>query len=108
MNNTTFSKTLMKTEAAAWKSFKDVCHNFLGNNKSKNFKQIVACMLKNYQKMNVNMSLKIHFLDSHFEFIPDNLVAMSDEHGERFHQEMSRIERNYQGHWDENMLGDYC
>ncbi|MFP3032588.1 MAG: hypothetical protein ACEY3M_16215 [Wolbachia sp.] len=34
------------------------------------------------------MSLKIHFLDSHLEFFPKNVGAVSDEHGERFHQDM--------------------
>lgn len=31
------------------------------------------------------MSLKIHFLDSRVDFFPENLGAVSDEHGERFH-----------------------
>ncbi|GBP90238.1 hypothetical protein EVAR_100685_1 [Eumeta japonica] len=30
------------------------------------------------------MSLKIHFLHSHLDFFPQNLGAVSDEHGERF------------------------
>lgn len=53
------------------------------------------------------MSLKIHFLHSHLDFFPENLGAVSDEHGERFHQEMKTIERRYQGFWDERMMGDY-
>jgi hypothetical protein len=28
------------------------------------------------------MSLKVHFLDSHLDFFPENLGAVSDEHGE--------------------------
>ncbi|KAL4705597.1 hypothetical protein ACJJTC_004474 [Scirpophaga incertulas] len=27
------------------------------------------------------MSLKLHFFDSHIDFIPENLAAVSDEHG---------------------------
>lgn len=60
-----------------------------------------------YISTGVNMSLKIHFLDSHLDFFPDNLGDVSDEHGERFHQEMKSIERRYQGHWDERMMADY-
>lgn len=53
------------------------------------------------------MSLKIHFLDSHLDFFPENLGALSDEHGERFHQQLKSMERRYQGFWDERMMGDY-
>ncbi|UYV68012.1 Transposase [Cordylochernes scorpioides] len=42
------------------------------------------------------MSLKIHFLHSHLDFFPDNLGAVSDEHGERFHQDISSMEKRYQ------------
>lgn len=53
------------------------------------------------------MSLKIHFLDSHLDFFPENLGALSDEHGERFHQQLKSMEHRYQGFWDERMMGDY-
>ena len=53
------------------------------------------------------MSLKIHFLHSHLNFFPDNLGHVSDEHGERFHQQIKTMERRYQGFWDEAMLADY-
>ncbi|KDR14867.1 hypothetical protein L798_11005, partial [Zootermopsis nevadensis] len=54
------------------------------------------------------MSLKMHFLHSHLEFFPDNLGSVSDEHGERFHQDISTLERRYQGQWSESMIADYC
>ncbi|UYV84312.1 K02A2.6-like [Cordylochernes scorpioides] len=54
------------------------------------------------------MSLKIHFLHSHLDFFPDNLGAVSDEHGERFHQDISSMEKRYQGKWSPCMLADYC
>ncbi|UYV73140.1 hypothetical protein LAZ67_10001940 [Cordylochernes scorpioides] len=43
------------------------------------------------------MSLKIHLLHSHLDFFPDNLGAVSDEHVERFHQDISSMEKRYQG-----------
>lgn len=58
--------------------------------------------------MGVKMSLKIHFLYSHLDFFPENLGQVSDEHGERFHQDLKFFEQNYQGYWDQAMLGDYC
>ncbi|UYV83539.1 hypothetical protein LAZ67_23001414 [Cordylochernes scorpioides] len=54
------------------------------------------------------MSLKIHFLHSHLDFLPDNLGAVSDEHCERFHQDISSMEKRYQGKWSPGMLADYC
>ena len=54
------------------------------------------------------MSLKINFLDSHLDFFPENLGVVSDEHGERFHQDISHIERRYNGKWSEAMLADFC
>lgn len=54
------------------------------------------------------MSLKIHFLNSHLDFFPDNLGDFSEEQGERFHQDIKVMERRYQGHWNTSMMGDYC
>ncbi|UYV77433.1 hypothetical protein LAZ67_15001016 [Cordylochernes scorpioides] len=85
-----FQNSLNEVEAAAWNSFRNVCKNFLGS--------ALGC----------NMSLKIHFLHSHLDFFPDNLGAVSDEHGERFHQDISSMEKRYQGKWSPVMLADYC
>ncbi|UYV68164.1 CLPB [Cordylochernes scorpioides] len=73
-----FQNSLNEVEAAAWNSFRNVCKNFFGS--------ALGC----------NMSLKIHFLHSHLDFFPDNLGEVSDEHGERFHQDISSMEKRYQ------------
>jgi len=54
------------------------------------------------------MSLKIHFLDFHLDFFPDNLDAISDEHRECFHQDISALGKRYQVQWSARMLSDYC
>ena len=92
----------------AWNSFDSVVNGILGNNRAENYKALVTTLLKNYKKINVNMSLKIHFLHSHLDFFPVNLGAESDEHGERFHQDILSFENRYQGYWGAEMLGDYC
>ena len=33
--------------------------------------------------------------------------AVSDEHGERLHQVVARIEKRFKGKWSENALADY-
>lgn len=58
--------------------------------------------------MGCRMSLKIHLLDAHLDIFPENLGDVSDEQGERFHQDIARIERMYQGRWDEARMSDYC
>jgi hypothetical protein len=54
------------------------------------------------------MSQKMHFLDSHLDFSPQNLENVSDEHGELFHQDISTMETRYQGKWNPSMLAHYC
>jgi len=41
-------------------------------------------------------------------FFPENLGEVSDEHGERFHQDILATEKRYQGKWTSSMLADYC
>ena len=65
-------------------------------------------MLQNFQEMKVNMSLKIHTLPSHLNFFSGNLGAVSDDHGEGFHQDIAEIEKGYQGNWCFNALAEYC
>ena len=65
-------------------------------------------MLQNYQEMKVNMALKIHILQFHLDFFPENLGAVSNEHGEKFHQSIAEIEKRYLGKWSVNALVDYC
>ncbi|UYV67732.1 hypothetical protein LAZ67_5001799 [Cordylochernes scorpioides] len=93
-----FQNSLNEVEAAAWNSFRNVCKNFLGSVKVENYRDIVNDLLLSYKALGCNMSLKIHFLHSHLDFFPDNLGAVSDEHGERFHQAISSMEKRYQGH----------
>lgn len=103
-----FDEALNEIEKAAWLSFKDICNGFFGNRKAENYVEIVNNLLASYKAMGCNMSLKIHFLDSHLDFFPENLGAVSDEHGERFHQDVLDMEKRYQGKWSPAMLADYC
>jgi hypothetical protein len=57
--------------------------------------------------MGCNTSLKLRFLASHLDFFPENLGAISDEHGERFHQNISNMVKRYQGKWSLSVLADY-
>jgi hypothetical protein len=77
---------------------------FLGNLKAGNNRDMVADLVQSYKAMGCNMSLKVHFVDSHLDFFPENLQSVSNEHGQRFHQDISTIEELYQGKWSSRML----
>ena len=85
-----------------------VVNNFLGNYKDPNYKEIVESMLGNFRTLGCNMSVKVHFLHSHLNYFPENLGAFSEEHGERFHQDIKDMETRYQGKWSVSMMADYC
>ena len=53
------------------------------------------------------MIIKLHFLHSHLDRFPENLGALSDEQGERFHQDILTMEERYQGRWDAHMMAEY-
>ena len=103
-----FKNSLTDEEKEAWQAFTWVCANFLGNHKSPEYEAGIQELLDSYQKMGCRMSLKLHFLHSHLKFFPENLGAVSDEQGERFHQDIQLMENRYQGFWNESMMGDYC
>ena len=51
------------------------------------------------------MSIKVHFLHSHLDAFPENLEDVSDEGGERFHQDIQTMEERYQGRYDTKYVG---
>ena len=108
MNDKDFENHLNAIQLAAWNAFKAVTTNFLGNQRSPDYAELVKRLIETYKVMVCNMSLKIHFLHSHLDFFPPNLGDVSDEHGERFHQDISTMETRYQGKWNPSMLADYC
>jgi hypothetical protein len=88
--------------------FRLVSAYFLGNIRAENYKELVEDMLTSYHTLGCNMSLKIHLLHSHFDFFPNNCGMVSDEQGERFHQETATMEKQCQGKWSNLMVADYC
>ena len=90
-----------------WQSFRGLAEEFLGNKKDPNYWELVARLMKSFQNIGCRMSLRLHFLCSHLNFFQNNLGDFSEEHSERFHQDIEPMERRYQGRWDSAMMGDY-
>ena len=103
-----FEEVLSDKEKAAWQSFEKVSNGFLGNFEAVHFRDLVQDLMYSYEQLVCNMSLKMHFLFSHLDFFPLNCGGVSDEHGERFHQDISVMEHRYKAKWSADMLGDYC
>ena len=109
INDTTkFEKSMTDIERITWRSFVMVVRNFLGNKKDKDYVELVESLLKNLRDLGANMSIKVHFLQSHLDRFPENCGDVSDEQGERFHQDLKKMEERYQGRWDAHMIADYC
>ena len=68
-----------------------VVENFLGENNSCNYVELVNSTLNAY------MSIKVYLIFSQLEKFPENIVSVNDEQGERFHQDMRDMEKKYQG-----------
>lgn len=81
LTDPSFVETMNEKEKEAWVSFKDVVRKFLGNTKDPNYKTIVQRMLAAYEAQGCKMSLKVHFLNSHIDYFPENLGAYSEEQG---------------------------
>ena len=108
MNDHEFPSSMSKEEFYAWDAFVKVVKNFFGNKKASNYKELVANLLSSFEDIGAKMSIKVHFLHSHLARFPENLGALSDEQGERFHQDVKEMEERYQGRWNAVMLADYC
>ena len=103
-----FRNQLNFAEKRAWEAFENVCSNFLGNTKSEAYIEIVEDLLSSECALRCDMSLKLHFLQSHWDFFPGNVGAIYDEHSERSHQDISQTGKRYSGKWNQNVLSDYC
>ena len=56
--------------------------------------EIVKNMMEVFRCLSSRVSLMLHFLHLHLTFFPDNLGALSDEHGERFYLEVAVVQKH--------------
>ena len=92
-----FTGTMSDLEKNAWLSFKDVVKSLLGNTRASNYTEIVQKLLESYKALGCNMTIKLHFLHCHLANFPEDLGAVSDEQGERFHQDLKIMEKTLSG-----------
>ncbi|KAI6659700.1 hypothetical protein LOD99_14625 [Oopsacas minuta] len=56
-------------------------------------KELVTKLVDSSHALGCNMSIKTHYLRDHLDRFPDNLGDMSEEQGERFHQDIKVMEQ---------------
>ena len=88
-----FENSMNEVELEACKAFVLVVKNFLGNNKARNYAELVNNMLTAFRNLGCNMSVKMHYLFSQMDRFPENLGSMSDEQGKRFPQDGDQVSR---------------
>jgi hypothetical protein len=62
-----FETTMSNAEREVWIALKDVISKFLGNHRDQNYKNIINHMLEKFKELRCNMSLKVHYFDSHLD-----------------------------------------
>jgi hypothetical protein len=95
-------------EQIVWVAFRLVADNFLCRHKALYYRLLIKEMLGICRIMEYSMSLKTYCLHLHLDCFPTNLADITIEHGVRFHQDISIMEKFYQGQWSPIMLSDCC
>ena len=80
-----FVTKMILTEKKAWHDYKNVVEQFPGNVKSRKWKKQISKMVHSFKKLEYLMSLKLHFIDSHVKYFPENVGDYGEEQSERFH-----------------------
>ena len=79
-----FSTYLDNPWKNAWRSLTAVVEDFLGYFEAPNYYDLSKQLLKSYEKLGCNVSVKVHFIHSHVNYFPENVEAMIEEQGESF------------------------
>jgi hypothetical protein len=86
-------QTMAVVERNTREAFRMVVTYFLGSIKCENCEEIMESVIKHYEVLGCRMSVKLHYLHSHLEFFRPNLDDVSEEHGNRVHQDIEAIEK---------------
>ena len=82
---------MTKVEQDAWISYVLVVKDSFGSRRPQNYMSLVETMLANFQALDEPMSIKLRYLFCHLDHFSENLEEMSEEQGERFHQDIKAM-----------------
>lgn len=105
-----FKSLLSAEEKSLWEAFHDVVFNFLGKNRSRNYRRVVSGFVSKCgrAKPPIKMTYKLHILDRHLDEFSTSNSDFSDENSERFHQLMNPCAQRNKAHPAANVLADFC
>lgn len=95
---------MAKVEKDAWVAFVKLTQHFLVNKGAFNYIQLINNLLDKLQKLNIKMSIIVHFLFSHLISFPENILPASDEKGRTFQQVIKVMEIRHQDGWGGHMM----
>ena len=95
---------MAKVEKDAWVAFVNPTQHFLVNKGAFNYIQLINNLLDKLQKLNIKMSIIVHFLFSHLISFPENILPASDEKDGTFQQDIKVMEVRYQDSWGGHMM----
>lgn len=95
---------MAKVEKDAWVAFVKLTQHFLVNKGAFNYIQLINNLLDKLQKLNIKMSIIVHFLFNHLISFPENILPASDEKGGTFQQVIKVMEIRHQDGWGGHMM----
>ena len=75
ISDSNFDESMTNDEIQAWISLKSIIQNFLGNNRSPEYEEIVDVLMNNFRILVSRMSIKMHFLISHLDYFHQTVVT---------------------------------
>jgi len=103
-----FDLTVSDDENAAWNAFWHVATGFLGNIKAINLLEASGESYNFLWEAWLQLVTQDTFPAFTLGFLSDYCGAVSDKHGECFHQDSSTMENTYKGKWSAAILAVYC
>ena len=94
MQDSQFEASLESNELRAWIAFKKVGESFLGSHHGDDYE----CMFKNSWTITSQWMSDVP-QDSlpALDFFPPSLLGVSDDQGDKFHQDITMVEKQYHG-----------
>ena len=93
---------------SAWISLNFAIANFLGYHRNSQYQKEFDELMENFCQIGASMSVKMHCLRSYLDYFLENCGDFNEEQGKHFDQDISDMEKHYQGGWDINFLANYC
>jgi hypothetical protein len=103
MSHPFFENSVNHLEKQEWQDLKNTVEYFLGNPRRPDNRDIMYNLMEHFRNLGCKVSTKLPFLHSHIDYFPQNFSSISEEHGERFHQDIRGMKKAHQSGWTVNM-----